>query len=258
MKDKLDIIVITQDDPFYIPVFFESFLSKLNKDEFNVKSIISLCSFNESKFELAKRALMFYGFFNFLKRGTYHSIIKILDKLNLLKDSTKALAKKYNIPFLEVEDANDEDFIDRLEKQKPGVILSVSATQIFKSDLLKLPKWGCINVHAAKLPEYRGMMPNFWAMYHGEDFAGLTVHTMDEKIDKGKIILQDKVPIKPDDSLNDLMIRSKKDASNLVIRVLEQIRDGTVELKNYEGKGSYFTFPTREEVREFKKRGYRL
>lgn len=82
--------------------------------------------------------------------------------------------------------------------------------------------------------------------------------TMDEKIEKEKIMLQDKVPIKPDDSLNDLMIKSKKDASNLVIRELEQIIDGTVVLKNYEGKDSYFTFPIRVEVRQFKKQGYRI
>jgi len=50
---------------------------------------------------------------------------------------------------------------------KPDVIFSVSAPQILKKNLIKLPNWGCINVHTAKLPEYRGMVPNFWAMYHG-------------------------------------------------------------------------------------------
>lgn len=93
---------------------------------------------------------------------------------------------------------------------------------------------------------------------HDDPICKQNYFTMDEKIKKEKIILQDKVPIKSDDSLNDLMIRSKKDASNLVIRVFEQIRDKTVEMKNYKEKSFYFTFPTREGVREFKKQGYRL
>src|SRR5205823_5731761 len=68
---------------------------------------------------------------------------------------------------------------------------------------------GCINLHSAPLPRYQGMMPNFWTMVEGEPEAAVTVHYMVEKLDAGDIILQRAVPIRPPDSLHDLMVRSK-------------------------------------------------
>ena len=101
-------------------------------------------------------------------------------------------------------------------------------------------------------------MPNFWAMYHGDRTAGITVHLMDTKIDRGKIILQTEIPIHPDESLDSLMKRSKRAAADLVIQALEKIRSGTAKLQEYEGKGSYFSFPKREHVRHLRARGRRL
>ena len=217
-----------------------------------------LPAFNESLFSLAKRMYEFYGLINFLRHGIKYVILKILDKLKLSHNTVRGLARKQGIELKEPHDINSSAFIAELKKKDLNLILSVAASQIFSEELLDVPKWGCINIHSAKLPNYRGRMPNFWAMYHGDSNAGITIHTMDKMIDKGKIILQGEIKIRPDESLDSLIKRSKSKAADLVIEVLEIITAGAVELRNYEGKGSYFSFPTKEDIREFKRQGNRL
>jgi len=255
---KFRCVIITQDEPFYIVEFFKHFLQKIDFGKFSIPLIVLLPAFNENKFSLLKRMYSFYGPVDFLRRGVQFVAIKFLDSLGLVRQSVRSIAKHYNIPVREVPDVNDPAFVNELESMDLEVILSVAAPQIFKEELLKIPKWGCINVHSAKLPKYRGMMPNFWAMYHGDHTAGITVHLMDTKIDRGKIILQTEIPINPKETLDSLMKRSKRAAANLVIQALEQIWSGTVTLQDYEGKGSYFSFPTREHVRRLRARGHRL
>ena len=255
---KLRFVIITQDEPFYIAEFFEHFLRKIDFGKFVIPLIVVLPRFNESSLSLLKRMYSFYGPVDFLRRGVQFVTIKFLDNLGLVRRSVRSIARYYDIPVRKVLDVNDPEFIDELRAMDLDVILSVAAPQIFKEALLKVPKWGCVNVHSARLPKYRGMMPNFWAMYHGDRTAGITVHLMDTKIDRGKIILQTEIPISPNETLDALMKRSKRAAADLVIQALEQIRSGTVELRDYEGKGSYFSFPKREHVRQLRARGYRL
>lgn len=257
-KKKLRFVIVTQEDLFYIPEFLKRFLQEVDPERFAIPLVVVLPPFNENFFSLLKRMYSFYGPIDFLRRGVQFVTIKCLNGLGLVRRSVRSIAKHYDIPVREVSDVNDPAFVDELKLMDLDVILSVAAPQIFKEQLLRTPKWGCINVHSAKLPKYRGMMPNFWAMYYGDRTAGITVHLMDTKIDRGKIILQTEIPIHPKESLDSLMKRSKQAAASLVIQALEQIRSGTVTLQNYEGKGTYFSFPKREHVRHLRARGHRL
>jgi len=257
-KKKLRFVIVTQEDLFYIPEFLKRFLQAVDFERFSIPLVAVLPPFNESFFSLLKRMYSFYGPLDFVQRGFLYVIAKFLDRLGLMRRSVRSIANWYNIPVKKVLDVNDPAFIDELRLMELDVILSVAAPQIFREELLKTPKWGCINVHSAKLPKYRGMMPNFWAMYHGDSTAGITIHTMDEKIDRGKIILQSEIPIHPSESLDSLIKRSKRAAADLAIQALEQIRNGTVQLRDYAGEGSYFSFPKPEHVRELKARGHRL
>jgi len=254
----MKIAVVTQDEFFYIPKFFGQLLAKLDKTTFQIESIVILPTFNESIFHLAKRMYNFYGIFNFCRQGVKYVTTKLLDKLRLSANTVGGLARKHAIELRKPDDINDLDVIAELREKDLDLIISVAASQIFGERLLDLPKRGCINIHSAKLPKYRGQMPNFWTMYHSDKSAGITIHTMDRKIDRGKILLQEEIEILPNESLDSLAKRAKLKAADLVIEVLEDIRTGTVELKDYKGKGSYFSFPTKENVREFKRRGKKL
>ena len=61
---------------------------------------------------------------------------------------------------------------------------------IFKKELLKIPRYGCINLHCSILPKYAGLLPSFWTIYNKEEKIGSTVHYMDDKIDNGAILGQ--------------------------------------------------------------------
>ena len=251
-------MIITQDEPFYIPVFMKYFLDGLDPDKFIIACIAISRPFDEGTLSLVLRAFRFYGFVGFLRRASAYAWLRALSLVGLARHTLKAIAGRHSISIRRVADISHPDFITDLRTAEPDVILSVSAPQIFKEELLGIPRWGCINVHSAKLPKYKGMMPNFWAMYHGDSHAGITVHRMDAKVDEGKIILQSEIPIYPRESLDSLIRRSKRSGAELVIRALEQIHSGTEKLQDYTGEPSYFSFPSRKHVRELRARGHKL
>jgi methionyl-tRNA formyltransferase len=135
----------------------------------------------------------------------------------------------------------------------------VACPQIFRGELLRLPRLGCINVHSAMLPNYRGMLPTFWAMVNEERETGVTVHFMSEGIDGGSIILQRTVPIRQDETLLSLMRRTKRVAADLVLEAIKEFEAGTVSpVPNPPDEGTYFSFPTREDVARFRALGRRI
>jgi methionyl-tRNA formyltransferase len=96
-------------------------------------------------------------------------------------------------------------------------------------------------------------------MYHGEKNIGITVHEINANIDEGRIILQRDVAIVPDETLDSLIRRTKKIAARIMIEAVENFRIGQLNYRdNLSQEGSYFSFPTSQDVKEFKKRGKRL
>ncbi|MGZ7367589.1 formyltransferase family protein, partial [Streptococcus pyogenes] len=78
----------------------------------------------------------------------------------------------HGIPFGIERDANAPAFLARLRAHAPDVIVSFSASQVFRKELLRLPAKGCINLHCSLLPHYRGLLPSFWVLFHGEPRSG--------------------------------------------------------------------------------------
>jgi methionyl-tRNA formyltransferase len=254
----LAIAIVTQDDPFYIPAFIGPFLDAAPRRGISTRLVVITSAFGESTGKLARRMWTFYGPAGFVKRSLAYATALVMARAGGTPRTVERIARAHDIPVRRVTNVNDPALIDDLRCLDLNVILSVSAPQVFKKDLLSIPTWGCVNIHAAKLPKYRGMMPNFWAFYHGDPSAGVTVHRMDEGLDRGKILLQGDVEIRHEDTLHDLMIRSKVEAARIAVEALGRVRDSTIELRDYEGAGSYFSFPTREHVQELRARGKRL
>ena len=256
-RRSLRVVVITQDDPFYLPLFFRAFLKEVGGDV-DLRSIICLDPFDESFFELAGRMYRLYGPVHFLRRGTEFVARKGVDALGMQSYSVKSTAERHGIPVRSVSSVNTPAVVRWVQREEVDVILSVAAPEILKPDVLGAPTWGCLNVHTAKLPRYRGMLPTFWALYHGDDEIGVTVHTMETEIDRGKIAGQTTFPVRDTDTLDDVIKRGKKVGGQLAADVLANLREGALQLKPMEGEESYFSFPTVEERRELQKRGRRL
>jgi methionyl-tRNA formyltransferase len=264
MEKTSKILFITQDDPFYVRLFFEEFF-RHSASIGEVKGVVIVQAMGKKSLSaLARQMYCFYGPFNFLRVGLNYAGYKIMAKLAALLGGTSrfsisGLCRLYGIPVLSTSNVNSKEFLESIRPLELDLIVSVAAPVIFKEDLIGTAKLGCINIHNGMLPRYRGMLPNFWQMYHGEHEVGITVHEINKKLDDGRIILQEKVPIETGETLDKLIRRTKRLGAQVMIRALEAIRTETVEyLENSAEAGSYFSFPTRQDVVEFQRRGHRI
>ena len=136
--------------------------------------------------------------------------------------------------------------------------MSLQGNEIFKKPLLDLAPKGCINLHTAMLPKYRGLMPTFWVMKNNEKYTGVSVFFVDEGIDSGPIIVQEKVEI-GNSTQAQLIMRTKKIGMKLIVKAVNLITENNlVLLPNPESEKTYYSFPTRKDVIEFKKIGKRF
>lgn len=246
------ILFVTQNDPFHIPFFF----SELFKERPNYLEIVGVIVCppmgKHSIFSLAKQMFMFYGFLPFVRVGIRYV-------LSLFSRPLVRLCRSHGVRVYFERSINEKPFLSFWESQHLDLIVSVAAPVIFKKELIGLPKHGCINIHHGALPFYRGMMPTFWQLFHGEKRVGITVHQINERLDEGPIILQEFLTVSEKESLESLIIRSKQAGAGCLLEAIRRINDGTVQYKeNVATEGSYFSFPTRVQVHEFKRRGGRL
>ena len=263
-RDTFNILFITQRDPFYTRIFFEESLKRYPNLE-EVKGIVICKTMGKKSLrKMTGQMYNFYGLRDFLRMGIKFIVHKLLAKtfgfLKVAKFySIEQVFRFYNIEVIKRDDVKSTAFLQEMAGKNLDLIVSVAAPKIFKKPLLELPRYGCINIHTAKLPKYRGMMPNFWNLYNDEKNTGITIHTMDEKIDAGKIVLQKDVEIKEGESLNSLIKRTKRLGAELMLEALRQIKTGEVKYSNYpDVESSYYSFPKKEDVREFRRRGKRI
>jgi methionyl-tRNA formyltransferase len=163
--------------------------------------------------------------------------------------------KARDIPVRDIADVNASGFQQDLRSLGVDLIVSINTPQKLQSPILNLPAHGCLNVHFGMLPRYRGLLPIFHAIVNGESSFGVTVHLMDEKLDNGDIVAQRAVPIGGDDTLDTLYPRAFATASALLIEAIEASAAGTlVRRPNSAAAKSYYSYPTREQIREYKRR----
>lgn len=247
----MKIILVTQDDPFYSPLFIREFL-KTNLS--SVEAVIILPTLNQKDQNLYKLLMSFYGFWGFSKLGM--EIMGAGIKNIFTKDATtESILKKNNIPYFHTNNINNPDAISKVKEISPDLIVSIGAPQIFKKEILSLPPKGCINIHESLLPEYKGVFPLFWQLLHGEKELGISVHVMDEKIDEGNIIRQ--TTFKPENmSFHQLMKIAYVKAANMLKDVLSDFDETKFKVPGSEG--SYFSLPDAQSIRKFKQKGYRV
>lgn len=141
----------------------------------------------------------------------------------------KAIAKEHGLPVLQPEKVKTPEAVAQLAKWNPEVILVVAFGQILSKEILTLPKYGCINVHASLLPEYRGAAPIQWAVIDGKEKTGITIMRMDEGVDTGAMICSEEVTITAEETGGSLHDKLAAIGGPLLLRALEQIEEGTAE-----------------------------
>lgn len=249
------IAVITQPDSMVIP---RNVSLLTNSEEIELTSILVL----DVKGALSNKRGYFLRGFGPMQMGkmafrlVWEKLHAALGKRN---GSLKSIAKREKADYKVVSKLHSRENIEYLRSLDLDVIVSYSAPIVFKESLLTIPKSGCINLHCSRLPKFAGLLPSFWVLYHRDSVAGATVHYMDDKIDNGGILGQVELPLKGSESMLDVIRMTKEAGGRLMLDVLKSIQASNITtLPNNPEDGSYFTWPTIEEMKEFRRRGGRL
>ena len=253
--NKLKVLIVTENDPIYVYEFFKEFYRIFDYENIEISGVSILNAFNENIFKTGIRILNFYGLKDFIK------LLFVFLKKKLLNENIKNITLKNKIKIIEVDSINSQNYISLIKKISPEIIISVAAPEIFKSKLLEIPKYCCMNIHSGEIPKYRGMMPTFWQMYENNKFITVTIHEMVNMLDAGGIIKTKKIPINASDNLNRLMIESKKESARLLANIIEEVRLTNKKPKTIPldlTKERLFKFPTKKDMLRFKKIGHQL
>ncbi len=135
-------------------------------------------------------------------------------------------AKSRDLKVFTTDNINAPEMIDVLRTFQPDLILVAAFGQIFREEILKLPKKYCLNVHASLLPAYRGAAPFQWAIMNGETKTGITIQKMAKKLDAGDILLQKVTPIGPDETSSELLLRLAHLGGECLVEAVHLIESG--------------------------------
>lgn len=144
------------------------------------------------------------------------------------ESDVKAFAKARNLTLLQPTNLKDETFLKELKALQANLQIVVAFRMLPKA-VWQMPEYGTFNLHASLLPQYRGAAPINWAIINGETETGVTTFFIDEKIDTGEIILQDKLPIDDTENAGHLHDRLMIAGKELVIKTVKAIERDTVE-----------------------------
>lgn len=159
----------------------------------------------------------------------------------------KELAAAYDIPVYQPVKVREEAFIAKLKEMEPDIIIVAAFGQILPEEILSLPKYGCINVHASLLPKYRGAAPIQWCILNGEKETGVTIMYMEKGLDTGDMIAKVRVPIDDMDTGDSLHDKLAAAGAELLIGTLPAIEAGEIiREKQDDGASSYAKMLTKD------------
>jgi len=138
----------------------------------------------------------------------------------------KLYAQKHNIKILQPERITDA-LVEDIQVLSPDLIVVIAYGKILPKQILDIPRLGCINAHASLLPKYRGAAPMQRALLNSEKQTGVTIMFMNERMDAGDILLQEKIIISPSDNMETLHNRLSKLSAKLLVKAIVQIEQGT-------------------------------
>ncbi len=144
----------------------------------------------------------------------------------LTPSEVKLEAEKHNLVILQPEKIKKDDWAQRIRALDPDVIVVVAYGQLLSQEILDIPKFGCINVHASLLPKYRGAAPINWAIAKGETQTGVTTMVMDAGLDTGDMLLKSVIDIDHDMTAEGLHDHLATMGADLLIETLSRLEKG--------------------------------
>ena len=141
----------------------------------------------------------------------------------------KLLAQELKIPIIQPEKLRQPEAMEQLRAWNPDLIVVAAFGQILKKDVLFLPRFGSLNVHASLLPRWRGAAPINAAILHGDAETGVTIMKMDVGLDTGPILTQRSIPLTPNDTAGSVFDKLSHLGADLLIETLPDYLSGKIE-----------------------------
>lgn len=164
----------------------------------------------------------------------------------------KVLAQELGIEIIQPERMREPEAQAKLQAWAPDLIVVTAFGQILRKNVLELPRYGCLNVHASLLPRWRGAAPIQAAILHGDAQTGVTIMQMDPGIDTGPMLIQQAMPIRPDDTAETLGQRLADAGADLLIQTLPGYLAGEIQPRPQPADpdlATYASMLTKEEGR---------
>ena len=145
----------------------------------------------------------------------------------LLQTPVKEYALEQGLTVYQPQKVKTPEFVELLHELQPELIVVAAFGQFLSKEILELPKYGCINVHASLLPKYRGAAPIQYAIIKGEKESGVTIMQMDIGMDTGAMLDKVVVPIEENTTMGELHDALREQGATLLLQVINKIAAGT-------------------------------
>lgn len=257
------IFIITMDDPIQTRSFIKYIIDNRKDDIVGLavsKGDRLTIGKNKSKILYILTLYFIMGFRAFIKNSIITAIDKSRKKMSRFgigsNPSIYYYAKNLGIPVWNIKTPNNKEFQKDLIKLQPDVIINQSQS-IIKKALLDIPKIGVINRHNALLPKNRGRLTPFWVLYKQEKETGVSIHFVEEGIDSGDIIVQEKFKVEKHDTFNSIVQKNYQIAPKAMLKALDILESkGNSYLKNNDENATYNSIPELKHALIYRKRRF--
>lgn len=166
----------------------------------------------------------------------------------LMPSPVKVCAKKHQLTVMQPVKIKTPEAIGALKQYEADVYVVAAFGQILSQEILDLPKYGCLNIHASLLPKYRGASPIQHAILGGDEMTGVTIMQMDAGIDTGDMLYHKEVPILPDDNYESLHDKLMVLGGEAIVEALQLLEQGKLNARKQENEKSCYAPLIRKEM----------
>lgn len=168
--------------------------------------------------------------------GSRHEVVAVVTQPDKPKgrghevqmSPVKEAALKAGIPVYQPAKAREASFVEAMRQLAPDVAVVIAFGQILSGELLRVPRYGCVNIHASLLPRYRGAAPIQWAVINGDTETGITTMMMDEGMDTGDMLEKTVVPLTGQETGGSLFDQLSLLGGELILSTLDKLEAGTL------------------------------
>lgn len=250
------IFILTMEDPVYTLPFLKEVMEQRRSD------IVGVAVAKGGRLKIGKKRsklaylcalVLIMGLPYFIKHSwttVFFGLKKKLSgKIGFIKSpSIVRYAEEMGIPTYSTSNPNKPEFLSILKEAQPDIIIQQSQ-HIIKKSLLEIPKLGTLNRHNALLPKNRGRLTPFWVLFKGETQTGVSIHFVEEGLDSGEIIVQEKYDVLPQDTFNSLVKKNYEIAPKAMLKAIDKLEKGSNDfMPNEDDAATYNSTPTLKDA----------